>query len=69
MGHNNPIARQLYIATISISCDVIDTQERILINNLHIEFDEVDPEDIRGKYSHKIYGYLSPPYPGKEVCT
>ena len=50
-------------------------QERKAIFHLHVEFNEDDPEDIRGKYSHKIYGYLLPPHPGKElhvghdICT
>ena len=40
-------------------------QERLTIDSLYIDFNEVDPTDINGKYSHKIYGYLLPPQPGK----
>ena len=42
-------------------------QERKTIDHLHIEFDEEDPDDIKGKYSHKIYGYLLPLHSGKET--
>ena len=35
------------------------------INELHIEFNESDPDGLRGKYGHKIYGYLLPPLPGE----
>lgn len=38
--------------------------ERLTIDSLHVDFDEVDPADINGKYSHKVYGYLLPPQPG-----
>ena len=50
---------QIYIEPLSLL-----VQERGTIDHLHVKFNEVDPEDIRGKYSHKIYGYLLPPHPG-----
>ena len=34
------------------------------ITSLHTEFNETDPDEFRGKYGHKIYGYLIPPQPG-----
>ena len=42
----------------------IHVQERKTINRLRVEFNEADPQDIKGKYSHKIYGYLLPPEKG-----
>lgn len=32
---------------------------------MHVEYKEEDPEDIKGKYSHKVYGYLLPPTSGE----
>ena len=39
-------------------------QERKTINRLHVEFNEADPQDVKGKYSHRVFGYLIPPEPG-----
>ena len=39
-------------------------QERGNISRLHIKFNESDPADLKGRYSHRIYGYLIPPIPG-----
>ena len=33
-------------------------QDRRTTDTLRIEFSEKDPTDKRGKYAHKIYGYL-----------
>lgn len=37
-----------------------------MIDSLKIEFSEKDPSGFRGKYAHKIYGYLLPSTTGME---
>ena len=43
-------------------------KERKTVTQLHFEFDEVDKADVRGRYGHKVYGYLLPPTPGMYLC-
>lgn len=38
---------------------------RKVTSSLRVYFSEKDPEDVRGKYAHKIYGYLLPPTTGE----
>ena len=39
-------------------------KERLTVSKLHNEFNEADPADVKGRYGHKMYGYLIPPEPG-----
>ena len=39
------------------------------VDSLHVEFNESDPDDIKGKYGHKIYGYLLPPNLGEKPAA
>lgn len=40
-------------------------QERKKLSRLHTEFSQVDPADVRGRYGHKVYGFLLPPKSGQ----
>ena len=59
----------MYMVHIRLRHDDIISQERLTIDSLHVDFDEVDPADINGKYSHKVYGYLLPPQPGTYITS
>ena len=41
-----------------------DMKERKTTTRLSFEFNEADKYDVRGRYGHKVYGYLLPPSPG-----
>ena len=67
---NHPDVRALDISnSLHIPhANIVLLQDRNTTDSLHTAFSEKDPNDIRGRYAHKIYGYLLPEEKGIRPC-